>query len=193
MNMPQRVPTVKQAIVSDEDLLFSSRDGSQEAFAELMDRYKSLVYRVANNILRDHGEAEDIVQYVFFEIYRHSAKFDAGRGTFRTWLLQYAYSRSKERIKYLSRRSFYQTAEVAEIESRVFVANSPTSEFEDRDCVRCALNELNERQRRVILLSHFEGHSLREIAEQSGEAYSAVRHHFYRGLKKMRMMLAGEA
>jgi RNA polymerase sigma-70 factor (ECF subfamily) len=131
-----------------------------------------------------------MVQCVFLEIYRHSAQFDSTRGRFRTWLLQYAYSRSKERIKYLYRRNFYQTAEITEIEKRRFIVSSPASDFEDRERVRCALKGLNESQRRVIHLSHFEGHSLREIAEQSGEAYSSVRHHFYRGLKKMRILLA---
>jgi RNA polymerase sigma-70 factor, ECF subfamily len=179
--------------VSDEHLLLSSRGGNQEAFAELMGRYKPLVYRVASKFLRDHGEAEDMVQYVFLEIYQHSAKFNAARGTFRTWLLQYAYSRSKERIKYLARRRFYQMVEIAKIEDPVSVGKGPASELEDREWVRCALDGLNEPQRRVIHLSHFEGHSLREIAEQSGEAYSSVRHHFYRGLKKMRVLLAGDA
>src|SRR6202034_812170 len=134
---------------TDENLLFFSREGSEEAFAEVMDRYKPLVYRVARNILRDRGEAEDTVQFVFFEIYQHSAKFDPTRGTFRTWLLQYAYSRSKERIKYLSRRRFYQTAEITEIEAQVFVdkvEKGPASEFEDREWVHCALDGLNEPQ-----------------------------------------------
>ena len=176
-------------LATDEDLLFSSREGNQEAFAKLMDRHKPLVYRVASSILRDHGEAEDMVQYVFLEIYLHSDKFDPARGTFRTWLLQYVYSRSKERVKYLSRRRFYHTAEVTEIEDRVFVDGNLASEIENREWVRCALGALNESQRRVLHLTHFEGHSLRDVSAESGEAYSSVRHHFYRGLKKMRVLL----
>jgi RNA polymerase sigma-70 factor (ECF subfamily) len=180
--------------VSDEDLLFSSRGGHQDAFAELMDRYQRLVYRVACRILRDRGEAEDMVQHVFLKVYQRSADFDPTRGTVRTWLLQFAHCHSIERLRYLSRRRFYQMAEIAEIANRVFITERcPVSGFENCELVRHALEELNETQRRVIHLSQFEGHSLREIAEQSGETYGSVRHHFYRGLRKMRVVLVVRA
>ncbi len=178
--------------LSDQDLMLHLQDGHQDALAELMDRYGRLVYRVASGILRDRGEAEDMVQHVFLEIFQSAAAFDPTRGTVRTWLLQFAYSRSIGRLKYLSRRKFYETAEITEMANRVFVKCS-TSALETRELVRCALQELNEPQRRVIQLSQFEGHSLREIAEQSGEPYGSVRHHFYRGLKKMRVLLAADA
>ena len=172
------------AYVSDEALLFSSRDGNQEAFAELMDRYKPLVYCVAIKFLRDRGEAEDMIQSVFLEIYQYSARFDPARGTFQTWLLQYAYSRSKQRALYLSRRMFYQTAEITEIENHVFAGEGPESEWQERESVRSALDGLNETQRRVVHLYQFEGYSLQEIAEQSGETYGAVRHHFLSWVKE---------
>lgn len=114
--------------ISDEDLLREFQVGKHQAFAELMRRHAHLVYAVAHRIVRDHGEAEDMVQHVFLEIYRYRADFDPNRGTVKTWLLQYAYTRSIERMKYLSRRKFYHSLDVDEVANRLTGRKCPKCE-----------------------------------------------------------------
>lgn len=192
MSLPANHCTMPEmATIPDEDLLLLlTQENDPQAFAELMRRYKKFVYVVAARMLRDSGEAEDMVQQVFLEIYRSRESFDPSRGTVRTWLQQFAYSRSINRLRYLSDRNFYHATEITEVENQMCPNQCPTAAIESRDLIQQALDGLNESQRRVIELSHFQGHSLREIAEESGEPYGAVRHHFYRGLKKMRLVLA---
>src|SRR5207247_5951270 len=92
---------------SDEELMDQLRQGHQDALAVLFDRHYRLVFSVALRILHDHGEAEDLMQEVFLEIYRKVENYDPDKGNAKTWILQYAYHRSLNRQKYLSVRNFY--------------------------------------------------------------------------------------
>src|ERR1700758_931839 len=82
---------------SDEDLMGFLRDGHHDALAVLFDRYHRLILNISLRILRDAGEAEDLMQSVFFEIYRSAAQFDQSRGAAKVWILQYVYHRGFNR------------------------------------------------------------------------------------------------
>src|SRR5215471_14516643 len=92
---------------SDEELVEGLCAGNSNALSALFDRYYRLVFSIALKILHDRGEAEDMMQEVFFEIYRTPEKFDAARGSVKTWILQHAYHRSLNRRRYLKVRGFY--------------------------------------------------------------------------------------
>src|SRR5262249_6080803 len=154
------------------------RSGNAEALAELFNRHSRVVWSVASRILRDRGEAEDLMQDVFLEIYRDAAKFDSSRGSMRTWLLQYVYHRSLNRKKYLQRRGFYDFGGPG-TESAAARLKEPTSP-DSEELVRSGIEQLNERERRIIELACFEGMTLREISEQTNEALANTRNHYYR-------------
>jgi len=179
----------REELLSDHDLLLQLQDGQHEPIAELMNRHRHLVYRIANTILRDHGEAEDMVQNVFWEAFQSRMRFDCARGSVRTWLLQIAYSRSLGRLKYLNRRSFYNAIDVSDAANQLYMEETVSNGIEACQLVQRALAELKESQRQVIHMNQLEGHSLRDIAKQIGESHDAVRHHYYRGIAKMRAVL----
>jgi len=77
--------------LSDAELMAALRKGCYDALAVLFERHSALVFRIARSIVRDDGEAEETVQRVFLDIFRVANQFDSNRGTFKTWLLQYAY------------------------------------------------------------------------------------------------------
>src|ERR1700719_3950801 len=95
------------AQLSDEELTQQITEGCQEAMAELFDRYHRLVFDVAVRIVRDPGEAEDVVQIVFLDIFRAMAKFDSRKGILKVWLLQFAYHRALHRKRHLVSNHFY--------------------------------------------------------------------------------------
>src|ERR1700730_3533616 len=99
--------------LSDELLMVHLGQGHPDALAILFDRYHRLVLKVALRILRDSGEAEDVMQNVFMEIYRVAAHFDPAKGRTKVWILQYAYHRSFNRRHYLNLRGFYGQLEEA--------------------------------------------------------------------------------
>src|SRR5258707_7519450 len=85
--------------------------GHPDALAVLFDRYHRLVLNVALRILRDTGEAEDLMQSVFLEIFHTAAQFDPVKGTTKVWILQYAYHRSFNRREYLNLRGVHERPE----------------------------------------------------------------------------------
>src|SRR6267143_1797862 len=89
---------------SDAELIELFKNGSKEAMDVLYSRYRRLVLSTTLKILRNHAEAEDIVQDVFLEICKRAELFDPARGRVRLFILQYAYSRSLDRRKYLTLR-----------------------------------------------------------------------------------------
>jgi RNA polymerase sigma-70 factor (ECF subfamily) len=172
---------------SDEALIEYLRSGNAEALAELFDRHSRVVFGVAFRILRDRGEAEDLMQDVFLEIYRDAARFDPVRGSVRTWLLQYAYHRSLNRKKYLQRRSFYEFSEARAESAAARSEDVPGRNAEE--LLRSGIEQLNERERRTIEMVCFEGLTLREISERTREALANTRNYYYRGVKKLRALL----
>src|SRR5215831_1364385 len=90
---------------SDTKLLELFRKGSKESMDVLYGRYRRLILSVGWKILRDHSEAEDVLHDIFLEICRRAELFDAKRGALKMWFLQYAYSRSLDRKKYLALRN----------------------------------------------------------------------------------------
>src|SRR5260370_23316516 len=87
---------------SDADLIELFKNGSKEAMDVLYSRYRRLVLSTSLKILRNHAEAEDIVQDVFLEICKRAELFDPARGSVRLFIIQYAYSRSLDHPTYIT-------------------------------------------------------------------------------------------
>src|SRR5262249_33272088 len=77
--------------------------GRQEAIGPLYARYAPIIFRMAARSL-DKPAAEEIVQEVFLEVWRHSARFDVKRGPFRPWVFQIAHYRIANELRRRSRR-----------------------------------------------------------------------------------------
>src|SRR5204863_3181836 len=114
------------------------------ALAVLFDRYQRLIFKVALKILRDSGEAEDVMQSVFLEIMRVATQFDPQRGSTKVWLLQYAYHRSMNRRQLLIIRHFYDNADISDLQEVLAApSHSGPASIEATETVTQALNHLN--------------------------------------------------
>lgn len=163
--------------------------GCNDALGVLFDRYHRLVLSIALKIVRDPGEAEDVVQGVFLEIFRSVAQFDPSKGTTKVWILQYAYHRAINRRQHLSARSFYSQTNLETVENRVPETVSTLgrlTQVERKHLLREGLATLGGAQKRVIELATSNGLSMKEIADKTGDSLLNVRHHYYRGLQKLR-------
>ncbi len=185
-----RIPYAELQDCPDEKLVEEIRNGNTDGFAVIFKRYHRLVHVTALNIVRDAGEAEDLTQTVFLEIYRRLGQFDPTRGTLKVWLLQFAYSRSMHRRNYLFVRQFHKQVELGE--SDASASHWSPSRLQPQESTRLAgeaLAILPEPQRRTIEMFFFEGLTLKEIAERRNENFPNVRHHYYRGLERLRSYL----
>jgi RNA polymerase sigma-70 factor, ECF subfamily len=178
-------------IATDEELLERIQQREDEALLALFRRYHSLVLSIGCRILRDSGEAEDLVQEVFLRLHSRENTFDAKKGSARTWLVQMVYRRAFDRRAYLHRRQFYHGTDEAAYANAVSGAKSLEADVVERltaQQLRAAFGELSENQRETLELFFFEGLKLAEIAERTGEDIKNVRHHYYRGLERLRQL-----
>jgi RNA polymerase sigma-70 factor (ECF subfamily) len=174
---------------SDEEAMARLQAQDSNALNLLFDRYAHLVLSIALRILRDYGEAEEIVQDVFFYMYRKSALFDPLRGSAKAWIVQIAFHRALDRKAHLSRRGFYLGTDIDPLHDTLLDHTDVEREIGaemNRLHLEKAFEELPEVQRRTLDLFYFQGLELREISERLNEPLGNVRHHFYRGLEKLR-------
>src|SRR5579864_4699540 len=176
--------------LNDERVMQELQNGNTDAFAVIFKRYHRLVHVTALHILRDAAEAEDLTQSVFLEIYRKAGQFDSARGTLKVWLLQYAYSRSANRRNYLLVRHLYSQAEVSAIDEAASLWSPGRLQLQETSRLATeALASLPDAQRQTIEMFFFEGLDFKEIARRRNEKFSNVRHHYYRGLQRLRSYL----
>ena len=177
--------------LADEVVIAHLRAGHGDALGVLFDRYHRLVLHIALKILHDVGEAEDVMQNVFMEIYKVVAQFDPTRGTTKMWILRYAYHRSMNRRKQLQVRHFYASTDIATIEDTLpMEAVNISASHEAKEVIQRGLQALSPVQRRVLQLAYFEGLTMREIADETEESLGNVRHHYYRGMDRLRDYLS---
>ena len=175
---------------TDEEVMGRILANDSGALTFLFDRYSRLVLSIAARILRDHGEAEDVVQDTFIYVYLKASLFDPTKGTVKGWIARIALHRALDRKSYLGRRSFYSNGTEAKSLCDTLMSDANLEqEFGaklNRVQLEKAFEELPIMQRRTLELFYFEGLELREITEELAESFGNVRHHFYRGLERLR-------
>jgi RNA polymerase sigma-70 factor (ECF subfamily) len=139
----------------------------------LFERYYWLVFSIALKIVRDRGEAEDVTQNVFLEIYRSVAQFDPEKGTLKVWMLQYAYHRAFNRKKYLHTKNFYYQENIEDLNPLITSDLFMAGKYAPAELQRLLQQGLAVRQipRKMIELASYEGLSMREIADQTDTLY----------------------
>jgi RNA polymerase sigma-70 factor (ECF subfamily) len=172
--------------LSDEELMQYATTGHHDAVTVLFDRYHRLVFDVALRIVRDPGEAEDVVQNVFLDVFRAMANFDPRRGILKVWILQYAYHRALHRKRHLVSNHFYRWEN---LETAIELGSGRPLWGELPEAIRLAeemLENLKPRQREVVEMTYYEGMTAEEIACRLGGSPHAVRHHLQRGVAALR-------
>jgi len=182
--------------ISDETLMTRIQAGDQAALGCLFQRYGRLVRSIAARIIRDGAEAEDLVQDLFLFIHRKCGIFDSSKSSARSWIVQMAYQRAIERRRYLTMRQFYAHADVKRTGHHMVGAPTTESDYSaktvfGRNGLEKVVEALSEDQRETLRLHFFEGYTLAEISEKLGQPRGNVRHHYYRGLDKLRKEMLG--
>lgn len=173
--------------LSDEELLGHAARGSQGAIAVLFDRYQGVMYGLALKITRDPAAAQDAVQDAFVGIWRHAARFEAGRASARSWILAIAHHRAIDVVR--RRRPTSELEPESAAVPPALVAPDPWGavlERLDARVVREALTRLAPLQREAIELAYLRGLTQREIAQQTGAPLGTVKSRVRLGLLALR-------
>ncbi|MHC4415780.1 MAG: RNA polymerase sigma factor [Planctomycetota bacterium] len=161
--------------------------GDEAAVAELYDRFGSLVYKVARQLLPTRAESEDAVQEVFIRLWQTADRYDPRRAKLVTWVMLIA---RRHLIDRLRRNAVRGTVAVLRSESteagsdREPDRKSREDERNSRLLQRIA--ELPELQRVVIERAYLQGYTLREVSEQLEAPLGTVKSALSRGLARLR-------
>ncbi|UCG13405.1 MAG: sigma-70 family RNA polymerase sigma factor [Deltaproteobacteria bacterium] len=167
------------SVQKEEELVLvrRCRRGDKDAFARLMQKYERGIYNYTYRMLGSEVEAEDLTQDVFVAAFRNMRGF-RGESRFSTWLYRIALNQTRNRIKYLSRRSLFgrwagtrdsgkgATAERAE----TIADGAPSPEQwtiakELAGQVQQCLNRLPHQARQILVLRDVQGLSYQELGE----------------------------
>ncbi len=147
----------------------SARDS--HAMAVLFDRYGRMVYSIALRVLKDTGNAEDVMQDVFIHFWENPSTFRSGRGSLGAWLMVLTRNRA---IDALRRRRPSDPVEDVALASRTNLAlEAERNTMMEK--VRMILRGLPTDQQQSLELAYFEGMSHSEIAERTGDPLGTVK------------------
>jgi RNA polymerase sigma-70 factor (ECF subfamily) len=127
----------------------------------LYDTYGRLVFSLALRILREVGDAEDVVQDVFVQAWVQRGRYDPGRGRVAAWLLVITRSRAIDKVR--ARRGDRRASD--RVPCHVDDLPAPkAADVDDLRLVRDAMTRLGIDQRRALELAYFDGYTHVEIA-----------------------------
>jgi RNA polymerase sigma-70 factor (ECF subfamily) len=158
----------------------------ESALSALYDRYNGLVFSEAKRILRDTGAAEEILQDLFYQVWRTAERFDAARGSLAGWLLVAARNRaiSKLRRKTGKTEGLDENGVILRVDLEAVTAQNVLL-----DKVRVVMGNLPEGQRQAVELAYFEGMSHTEIAEKTGQPLGTVKTRIRSAIETLKQVL----
>ncbi|MEM9193080.1 MAG: sigma-70 family RNA polymerase sigma factor [Myxococcota bacterium] len=190
MPLPSSSVSAKVASVSDPKHdrrdMFAAASGDAEAFGRLYDRYSGVMLAIAQRIVRNRREAEDLLHDVFVEAWNRAGDYDPARGTVRSWLLIRMRSRSLDRVK---SAGFSRSRPLPEREDALGEVHPEVTARSDARALHRAIDGLPEDQQRVLRLGYFEGLSSSEIAEAEGIPIGTVKSRVAAAMGKLRTAL----
>ncbi len=176
----------------EEALLRRVARSDATALRALYDRYAGRVMAVARRMLGSTGEAEEVVQDTFVDIWNRARSYDRTRGAPGAWVVTIGRNRAIDRLR--SRATAARTASGVrrEADTAPAPAGSPLDaalQSEAQKRVGAALGSLPPEQRRVVELAFFEGLSQSEIAAKTGDPLGTIKGRARAAMEKLARIL----
>lgn len=177
----------------DSDLIAQAAAGDAAAFQALVERHRSMVYRVAYQFAGNHHDAEDIAQEVFIKVYRSLDRFRQD-AQLSSWLYRIVMNACIDHRRRHSPAGFAPFGEDAEHK----MLNTPevTPGPEERayagelgSVLESAVAALPKGQRIVFVMRHHQGLKLGEIADALGLAEGTVKRQLHAAVHRLRQVL----
>ncbi|MCP5478995.1 MAG: RNA polymerase sigma factor [Rhodanobacteraceae bacterium] len=171
----------------DLPLVIAIGQGDASAAATLVDRYARRLQAFAWRMLGDREEAEDVVQDSFLRLWKHARRWKPGAARFSTWLYQVAANGCRDRLR---KRRDHSAEAVDWLVDDTPGGREQLQQAERDAVVQQAVNELPDRQREALLLSHYDGMGNPDIAAVLEVSVEAVESLLARARRRLRDELA---
>ena len=179
--------------LADEELMPLVGRKDPEAFEVLYDRHGGAAYSLAYRIVGDRAAAEEVTQEAFISVWRSGARFDAARGSVRSWLLSVVRNRAIDFLRSRAGKApklTFDDDSVLEQRPAVERTEEEALRRETAGELRGAIGKLPGEQSKVIELAYFGGFSHSEIAQMLNLPMGTVKGRMRLGLEKIRGELA---
>ena len=180
MTAPEELPT-------DERLVNATLSGDDEAFTQLVRRYKRRVFGIVARYVRNNHELDDVCQEIFIKVYQNLGRF-RGDAPFEHWLSKIAVNACYDTL----RKQRHRQDEVP-LEDTAFAFGNPSCQDvpsnEAWEILRYALRKLRPEDQVVITLLNLEEKSIREVAALTGWSESKVKVRAFRARNQLKKIL----
>jgi RNA polymerase sigma-70 factor, ECF subfamily len=177
---------------TDEEVIERVKGGEIALYEILMRRYNQRLYRVTLAIVRDAGEAEDVMQDAYVRAYAHLDQF-SGRAPFSSWLTRIAVNEALARVRLRSRMEQLDETEDGEFCMKTaggaFDPEQSALHSETAELLEAAVLDLPEQYRAVVMLRDIEELSTTETADALEMSEDNVKIRLHRGHAMMREWL----
>lgn len=164
--------------------------GDEQAFGELYDRYKGLVYSLALNMTGDKSTAEEILLDVFAQVWKHAVAFEPQRASVKTWVTSIARHRAIDALRRGRVRQDRQPPPWAEDPASALPDPADMEDqFEKHDLlrrVRAAIALLPIEQKEALALAYFKGYSHKRIAATLNRPLGTIKTHIRKAMQQLR-------
>lgn len=175
---------------SDDIYIDQVLNGNNQAFAMLVDKYKTLVYTVAFRILKNHEDTEEIVQDAFVKAYQALGNFER-KSKFSTWLHRIVYNTAISK----TRKKRFETNPLDDYLIENYSIEEPLenldelSASEQKNLLNQLLEKLNAEESAIISMFYLSDQTTGEIAEITGLTQSNVKVKLHRIRGKLQVYL----
>lgn len=197
MSLTAEAPSA-QMTLSDEEVVQRVLAGETALYEVVMRRYNQRLYRVAMGILRNDGEAEDVMQDAYVRAYTHLHQFEH-RARFSTWLTRIAVNEALGRLRARARFDSIEGTDDGEGQNMGWLKSNEAdpeqnaSRAEVTEVLEKAINGLPDRYRMVLVLRDVEEMSTAEAAEALGLSEDNVKTRLSRARAMLRKHLYMQA
>jgi RNA polymerase sigma-70 factor (ECF subfamily) len=172
---------------SDAALMERIVQRDESALAMVYDRYAGMLSSVLNRILRDKQAAEEILQDIFYQLWRSAERFDTSRGSLPGWLVVVARNRAISRLRQHNPAAGDELNE--NTVTSTFNLEGAVAQQQLLGRIKGALADLPVEQRAAVELAYFEGLTHSEIAARTGDPLGTVKTRLRSALETLRRTL----
>lgn len=176
----------------DAELVAAVREGDHAALEELFCRHRSACLSLARRVVVNPQLAEEIVQEAFLRLWNGPDRFDAARGTLRSYLFSIVHSATIDVVRSERARRAREERDGRRYVPSVRNVDDDVVHRSESAAVRRALLALNDDERAAITLAYFGGHTYREVARLLAQPEGTVKSRIRTGLHRLERELRSQ-
>lgn len=187
---PPSEPSGDDRNLEQARLVAAMARGDKAAMGTLYDQLSGPLYSLAYRMLGDAGDAQDLTQDIFLQLWRTAATYEPGRGSVFSWAATLIRNRAIDRIRMRRRRGELLAEAAPDLQPASPGGESDSAGSlwlqEKSAAVRAALADISPDQKQAIELAFFSGLTQQEIASRLNEPLGTIKARIRRGLLRLK-------